>query len=321
MFPFVDWLDLAVEPDTFCINPWPQGGHHWQHDLPVVGELLPDLRPGKVRRRKWMALGLHSQAFYWTPDDMVAFASLPGGWWSRTAADRCDPEGWATLRVFDKLPGYRTRVQRIDISIHVPWLDGVSVRDTCKATVAEFKVDGVVTGWTVGSTDSGWLVRAYRKDLHDPRDQCEVRFPGLRTLHPWRVEFQLRKDFLETREGGSHNGIDPAAWYGDTALAMMRHILDSKGITILTPEGPLKIPGEAGFWIPRPKKKSMLWHSLALQARGCYAQALLSELGMPDVPQASKTAVLNDFLPDWHFALDELESSLRQMIERHNERN
>jgi len=314
--PFIDWLDVRLEPTRFSMRPWPEPGQQWQRDLPIVGELLPEITPGKTRHRAYCARGMEGQSFFWTPNEQEAFASLSGGWWSTTTQARGDALGWDTLHAWSNMPGYSTRIQRIDVSFHLENVERLVLAKSCQAKFQEFTDGGELTGWTVGSS-LGWMLRVYRKDLWDPKDHCKTRFPGLRIEKPWRVEFQLRHSFLQCRSGGAGTAAYLGAWGIEAAWAMVSHILTDKGITIVTRDGPFIPPESSLPWVPISVEKKTLFETLAKQARGCYAQGILAELGFPDVPQTAKQDVLRDHMPEVGEAIDEFEFLLMGMVKQH----
>lgn len=319
---FIDWADFRMWHEHYTPIPWPQPGDQTLRCWPIVGELMNDLSSGHTRRRKFCSSGKHGQRLYWTPDDPVAFASMPGGWWSATAEERGDNDGWETLVDWDSSDEFRCTLQRIDIAWHVEGVDDVFCNSMAKVT--EYKVDGKFTGWTIGSQDGGWLLRVYRKDVYDPGDSCELRFPGLRFSHPWRIELQLRAKYLKSYRIEGLAGVQDATalqcWQRQTVGSHLFEFLDRRQIQLWHKGNQLYPPSDSHHWERQRPAVLGEWETLAKQARGCYIQGVLTRLGLPAVPRESRQAVALDCLPDLAELIRTFEDDLLVMVQQSKDR-
>lgn len=327
---FPDWLDLRLtkqQPDesamahnsrfgirgeSFWIEPQDEERGLWLN-FPLVGPVCFMGKDGSTRRRDHRATGERRQAIFWSARNPSAFASFPGGWFM--------DDGWSLIRGYHELPGFEVQVQRIDLSFHLPQVVDLHVANKCQATIQPFVKGGVFTGWVVGGSN-GWMLRVYRKDLHDQEDHCETRFPGLKQALPWRVELQLRAEWLKGKATSLVHLADRSkAW------SLVLYALDVWGITLFEIDStgqkvPIKLPGEPGGWNATRQPIHTARSALYAQARGCYLAAILAGVGIYYLPSANiRREWAEELAPGFQERLAAIESEIEATLEFHRERN
>jgi hypothetical protein len=307
---FIDWLDLRYAGETkFDVfrNPLPW----WSAPLPgewvswpIIGDVLYSGQTANSRRRAYAGRGSHGQAAYWSADNRDAFLSMSGGWISW--ATRLQPpggyrEGWWLL---EKGKDERCTIQRIDLAFHCSHVSGVEITKASGLKVTRHEVRGVLTGWTVGSGDC--LLRVYRKDKHDPEGSCAERFPGLigDKDEPgliWRVELQLRADWLErydiARALAGDNFTDDLRTY---FAGVFGTVLDMRGIRILNGEDEIRPPQTFGV-IPQRKVRRPDIEHLLKQAQGCVVSAVLAAACIkvpPGMDESTRATWADELAPE-----------------------